>query len=293
MARFGKRVLQVGALSAAGLVAASWAMAPRPTHPVSAAFWQKLSSYRYAHRGLHAIARGIPENSLAAYRAARDAGYGVEFDVHLSADKHLVVIHDSNLSRMCGVARMVEECTLEELQSYRLKHTDERIPTLEEVLDIFAHTNDAPPLIVEIKAVGTNQTEIAHAVAEVLDTYPGPYCVESFDPSVLHWFRMHRPQVVRGQLAENYLRDLASSYLGMPMRLGGTLLLGNAISRPDFVAYRYADLKSFAPWWVQRVLKGRLLTWTVRTPADMLAAEAAGIPVIFEGFEPEPRSSIR
>ena len=53
----------------------------------------KLRGWNYAHRGLHRP--GCPENSLAAFRNARDHGYGVELDVHLLADGHLAVVHDS------------------------------------------------------------------------------------------------------------------------------------------------------------------------------------------------------
>ena len=61
----------------------------------------------FAHRGLHGD--GIPENSLAAFRRACEAGYGIELDVHLTADEKLVVFHDDTLSRMCGTDGTPEE----------------------------------------------------------------------------------------------------------------------------------------------------------------------------------------
>ena len=64
--------------------------------------WEELSLYRFAHRGLHDNRTPAPENSLAAFRLAREADYGSELDVHLSADGQLVVIHDSDLRRACG-----------------------------------------------------------------------------------------------------------------------------------------------------------------------------------------------
>lgn len=57
----------------------------------------------YAHRGLHTEDGTVPENSLPAFRAAAEAGYAVEMDVHLTADDQLVVFHDDTLERMCGV----------------------------------------------------------------------------------------------------------------------------------------------------------------------------------------------
>ena len=94
--------------------------------------WKKLEGFRYAHRGLHGP--GVPENSLAAFRRAAEAGYGAELDVHLTRDGRLVVIHDGDLERMCGVPGRVAEKTAEELAALRLAGSEEHIPLLEEVL---------------------------------------------------------------------------------------------------------------------------------------------------------------
>ena len=56
----------------------------------------------YAHRGLHDNASEAPENSMAAFKKAVYAGYGIELDVHLTSDEKLVVFHDDDLSRICG-----------------------------------------------------------------------------------------------------------------------------------------------------------------------------------------------
>ena len=52
----------------------------------------QLRPYRYAHRGLYDLAKGVPENTLPAFRRAVDHGFGAELDVHLTADGRLVVI---------------------------------------------------------------------------------------------------------------------------------------------------------------------------------------------------------
>ena len=88
----------------------------------------------YAHRGLHD--NSCPENSLSAFRAAKEAGYGVELDVRFTADKQVVVYHDDTLTRMCGDDRRVDECTYEELQQLHLSDTTERIPLLSDVLSV-------------------------------------------------------------------------------------------------------------------------------------------------------------
>ena len=55
--------------------------------------FEKLQGWGYAHRGLHG--HGVPENSMAAFQAALDQGYGIELDVHLLKDGNLAVMHDS------------------------------------------------------------------------------------------------------------------------------------------------------------------------------------------------------
>ena len=66
-----------------------------------------LTKVDYAHRGLWNAQR--PENSLSAFRSAVDAGYGIELDVHRTKDGVLVVHHDDNLKRVCGVDRRIAQ----------------------------------------------------------------------------------------------------------------------------------------------------------------------------------------
>jgi hypothetical protein len=132
------------AAAAATAAAAAAAIAPRRGDAYVDARWRMLSRYRYAHRGLHDLDAGIPENSLPAFCRAREMGYGAELDVHLTADDRLVVIHDSDLTRLCGTSRIVEDLTLDALRDLRLSGTEQTIPTLEEVLAIFEHDGGGP-----------------------------------------------------------------------------------------------------------------------------------------------------
>ena len=95
---------------------------------------QELLRHRYAHRGLHAKPT-IPENSMAAFARAVEAGYGIELDLHLTRDGKLAVIHDASLKRTCGVDLKIEDLTLAEARDYPLEESDERIP---EFCDFFA-----------------------------------------------------------------------------------------------------------------------------------------------------------
>ena len=126
--------------------------------------WEKLEGFRYAHRGLHGP--GVPENSLAAFRRAAEAGYGAELDVHLTRDGRLVVIHDGDLERMCGVPGRVAEKTAEELAALRLAGSEEHIPLLEEVLPLFA---GRAPLVVELKTDRHGAAALARDTVDCLD----------------------------------------------------------------------------------------------------------------------------
>ena len=162
---------------------------------------QKLRGWKYAHRGLHG--ESCPENSLAAFRKARDHGYGVELDVHLLADGNLAVIHDSQLKRMTNLDGKVEDLTTAQLKDCRLGGTEETIPTFQQVLDLYA---GRAPLIVELKVSGNNYAKLCSTACRMLDHYKGVYCMESFDPRCVFWLKKNRPDVIRGQLTENYFK---------------------------------------------------------------------------------------
>ena len=93
-----------------------------------------LQGWAYAHRGLHG--NGIPENSMAAFKAALEHGYGIELDIHLLKDGNLAVIHDSLLNRTTGAAGNIEDLTTAQLKDYRLEGTEETIPEFMDVLTL-------------------------------------------------------------------------------------------------------------------------------------------------------------
>lgn len=210
----------------------------------------------YAHRGLFDNDTAAPENSLAAMRKAVKEGYGIEFDVQLSKDDVPVVFHDASLKRMCGVEGCVWEYTLEELQKMQLKQSNQTIPTLKEVLEV---VDGKVPLIVEYK-MDRVDTKVCELGNELLKDYKGVYCMESFHPFAVKWYRKHRPDVLRGQLSEDFIKD---GKKGITMFLMTHLLL-NFLVRPDFIAYCHKDANNFS----RRVCKwlGALsVAWTIRS----------------------------
>lgn len=213
----------------------------------------------FAHRGYHCIEKGIPENSIPSFRAAISHGYGIELDIHLTADGKLVVFHDDDLSRICGRPESVESLTLSELQACHLQGTDECIPKFSDVLSL---VNGQVPLLIELK-IPKSSLGICEKAAETLAGYPGPYMVQSFNTLGIWWFRKHAPHILRGQLSSN----LTDDHLPEPWILTFIVkhLLGNVLGRPDFVSYKLADLPMFEVWFLKHILRLPIAVWTLRT----------------------------
>ncbi len=239
----------------------------------------ELRKWYYAHRGLHGD--GVPENSMAAFAAAKAAGYGIELDIHLMKDGNLAVIHDASLKRTAGAEVLIEDLTASQLAEYRLEDTQEQIPLFSQVLDLI---NGAVPLIVELKPQTDNYTALCDAACRLLDAYKGLYCMESFDPRCIVWLRKHRSDVIRGQLAYNLFR--------VDVKLPGVMKflfqhhILNVFSRPDFIAYCFADRKILSNF-LCRKLWGMLgITWTIRTQEELDTAIREGWIPIFENIKP-------
>lgn len=214
-----------------------------------------LCGVHYAHRGLFDNETDAPENSLNAIRKAIKAGYGIEFDVQLSKDDVPMVFHDASLKRMCGVDGNVWEYTLQELRKMRLCGTNQVIPTLDEVLKVI---DGQVPLIIEYKMdrVDTKVCELGNAL---LEKYRGTYCIESFHPFAVQWYRKHRPDVIRGQLSANYARD---GKRGLHLTIM-TYLLTNFLTRPDFIAYKHRDKANLSRC-ICKKLGALSVAWTIK-----------------------------
>ena len=238
-----------------------------------------LRGWSYAHRGLHS--EGIPENSMAAFRAALDHGFGIEFDLHLLKDGNLAVIHDSLLKRTTGAEGRIEDLSTEDLKNYHLEGTSETIPTFRQLLDLYA---GKAPLIVELKPVDGNHAALCEAACNMLEDYPGVYCVESFDPRCVYWLKKNRPRIIRGQLAENFFRS--NSTMSSWLKFVLTHSLSHFFTMPDFTAYKFADRKNLSTWICRKLYCVQGVSWTLRTKEEYDAAVREGWLPIFENFIP-------
>ncbi len=242
---------------------------------------EPFRKWNFAHRGLHG--NEVPENSIKAFHRARDKGYGIELDVHLLSDGNLAVIHDSTLMRTAGSEGRIEDLTISDLDNYYLENTMQTIPAFSKVLDL---VNGQVPLIIELKTAGNNYAQICQRACEMLDKYQGTYCLESFDPRCIYWLRKNRPDLIRGQLAENYFKSNTSK-LHWLLKFAGTNQMLNFLTRPDFVAYKFADRKCLSDWLVRKLWKSGCVTWTVVNKRELDTAKAENRIPIFEGFLPE------
>ena len=245
----------------------------RPREETAAPFQGR----NYAHRGLYERDQSVPENSLSAFRRAADEGYGIELDLQLSRSGEVVVVHDDTLERVCGVPGGTLDYETGKLQDFRLCGTDERIPLLSEVLSVM---DGRAPMIVEFKT-GPENALLCEKAAALLDGYAGPYCIESFDPRILLWFRRNRPDILRGQLAcsrKEYGKKTNPLFAFLASRC-----FMNFLSRPNFIAYQIG--KKPLPVRLAERLGAVPVCWTSHGPEN----EAENDMVIFEFYRPETR----
>ena len=241
----------------------------------------------YAHRGYH-YKPLIPENSMAAFRRAVEYGLPSEFDVHLIADGSLVIFHDDDLERQTGVKGSIEAYDITNLRKLRLEGTDEKIPSFDEVLDLYEDTG--LPLLIELKSVKGNYKALAGAVAKRLDSYRGEYVIESFDPRVLIEYRKLRPEVIRGQLSQDFFRSREGLPFYQVVML--TNLMLNRLTKPDFLAYKFSDRDNR----ILRTLVDRKgydeVSWTIKTADEFRTALRDGSVPVFEQIAPEELKKI-
>ena len=110
------------------------------------------------------------------------------------------------------------------------------------------------------------QTKVCELGNELLTAYEakynGPYCIESFHPLAVIWYKKNRPDIVRGQLSMEFWRD--EKHKNQKYLIIMAFLLTNFLSRPDFIAYQHSDYKNLS----RRLCKmmGALsVTWTIKS----------------------------
>ena len=242
---------------------------------------KKMAPYLrpYAHRGLWNAE--IPENSLAAFARAVEAGFAIELDVQLAKDGTVMVFHDYTLTRMCGEDVKLADLTAAELATRRLKESDQHIPTFAEVLAV---VDGRVPLLVELKGESTD-VSLCAPVAEMLDAYKGPYVVESFNPMLLRWFKRNRPQILRGLLSSDLLKTKKDGSKTLNFMLSALLL--TCLCRPAFHAWDGHYPHRLALRVGLKLFGAASFVYTMQNQADSAKFLSAGHTPIFDSCIPD------
>ncbi|KIN74132.1 glycerophosphodiester phosphodiesterase family protein [Sulfitobacter guttiformis] len=236
----------------------------------------------FAHRALHDVAKGRPENSRAAIRAAIAGGYGIEIDVQLSADGAAMVFHDYHLERLTEMQGAVQLFSADTLKSTALRGGNEGIPDLQEVLEIVA---GQVPLLIELKdqdgAMGPKVGLLERATATALHGYKGDVAVMSFNPHAVAMMQALSPDVPRGLTTSAYRPDqwplsaaTCAVLRGIPdyTRVGASFISHEV---DDLHSDRVSELKN----------AGAVINcWTVRSAAQEAKARRVVDTITFEGY---------
>ena len=205
----------------------------------------------------------------------------------IQEDGKLVVFHDFDLKRMCGIHKKLTELTYAELKQYSLKGSTEKIPLFSAVLDLIAGRT---PLVVEIK-VGYDYKATTEAAAEMLSQYSGVYCMECFNPLALVWYRRHNPKVLRGQLSMDFFHS--EDKMPKIVRFFLTNLLLNFCAKPDFISYNHKDRHIRGFRMCRKLFKVKTAAWTIKSQAELEAARGTFDMFIFDSFLPEEGEKVR
>ena len=136
----------------------------------------------YAHRGIHN--KFIPENSLISFFKCKNKNIGIELDVRIIKTGEIVVFHDSNLKRMTGIDKKIEELELKELNEITLLNTKYKIPLLIDVLNLI---NNEVPILIEIKS---KNKKIVKKLIKILNNYEN-YKIQSFNKKILNIYKKY------------------------------------------------------------------------------------------------------
>jgi glycerophosphoryl diester phosphodiesterase len=234
-----------------------------------------------AHRGLHDIAVGRLENTMAAFAAAIASHYAIECDLQISADGEAMVFHDYRLDRLTKRSGPLSKLTSAELRKVEFRASKEKIPTLAELLRA---VDGRVPLMIELKSPWNGSTALARRSLDILKGYRGRFALMSFDPDLVEAVRLHAPQVMRGIVADR-VADQSWHPLPLPRRLELRHFLHVDRSLPHFVSFDVRGL----PWPPVTRLRAAglpVVAWTVRSSGEAATVHRYCDQITFEGFRP-------
>lgn len=231
-----------------------------------------------AHRGLYSKDQRIPENSISAFKKAKDLGYGSELDVSLSQEGQLMVFHDEDLMRMCGVNKSISDLNQAQLQQIQFNYSKESIPTLQEVLDLI---DGSVPLMIEVKPTDKRR-ETVSKLKDALNEYRGNVALVSFDPYLVLEFKKQVPQYLRGLIMEPSLNKKTLKFY---QRLVLHYALSNALTQADFISVHHSHPSLSIS--LNRWMKAFIASWTINSQELENTCQNRFDCLIFEHYLPE------
>lgn len=245
----------------------------------------------YAHRGLFDNESDHPENSMKAFQNAIDHHYGIEMDVQLTKDGIPVVFHDFSLKRVARdkdnnpVRGKVIDYTFDELQNFHLMNSEEKIPTFQSFLDL---VHGQVPVIVELKIENSDkELAVCPKADALLRKYNGLYCIESFNPRGVLWYKKNRPVVIRGQLSSMFNRTNKDRNKWWFIYFLTENLMFNFLTKPDFIAYDAKFYNNLSRKICRYMYHNTAVAWTIRSPEQLTDRDRDYDIFIFEQFIPK------
>ena len=233
-----------------------------------------LSRSLIAHRGYYNNKKGIPENSVLAFKKAIDNNYLIELDVRLTKDKKLVVFHDGNLKRVCGVNKRVKDLTYRELLKYNLFDTTLKVPLFSDVIKL---VNGRVPILIETK-YHNRYGVLEKILINELSNYKGLYAIQSFYPMSLLWLKRNTKNIPIGLLSSNLKNDSNR----LKSIIGKTLIL-DLFFKTDFISY---DVKGLPNNYLSyKRDKKKIVIWTIKNKKDYDLARQYTDSLICENFD--------
>lgn len=233
-----------------------------------------------AHRGLYDNNSLAPENSMYAFNKAIEASYGIEMDIRLTKDKQVVIFHDDNMLRMTGKDINVNEADYCQIKDIKLLQSNETIPLF---ADFLALVNGKVPLIIELKCSVEDYNELCSLSHEILKDYQGIYCLESFNPYAMAWYKRNDSKQIRGQLSSGHFNNIKNPIVNFMMRN----LLFNNLSRPDFIAYDHNYKNKLTFRLTRSIWKVKTVAYTVKDQDSYNDNKEVFDGIIFDSFIPK------
>lgn len=242
-----------------------------------------------AHRAYHNRALRRPENSPGAVQAALEAGYGIEIDLQLSSDGVAMVFHDDQLDRLTDATGLIADRTAADLGQIKLRHSDDSIPTLIQILTQIA---GRVPLLIELKdqtgSMSQTDGRLEGATAAALATYQGPVAVMSFNPHAIAHMARLAPHLPRGLTTSAYqptdwapLDPATCDHLRAIPDYDRTCSSFISHEAADLPRARVAELKAAG---------AAILCWTIRTPEAEAKARTVAQNITFESYPAAPQA---